>query len=217
MSAVIMTRRGTSAVLATAAVALGLVLGAAAPAFAHNHVVSSTPEEGETLTAVPGTFVITTNDALLNLSGEASGFGMVIADANGLYYGDGCVTIDGRSMSTRGALGPAGDYTLTFQLISADGHTLSDTIAFRYEPTDTVTVQGGADSPPVCPGAEGSTGEGASDPSADASRADAESAIVLTIVAFVLAALAAVSAIITSAVITRNRRAAHDEPPTPAE
>lgn len=207
-----MTRQRTLAALGTVAVALGIVLGAAAPAAAHNYVVSSTPAEGETLTEVPAAFVITTNDILLDLTGEAAGFGMVISDANGGFYGDGCVMVDGRSMSTAAALGAAGDYTLTFQLVSADGHTLSDTIAFRYEPASEATASPALDSAPQCPGSGDASGDNGDTTVIDSENAaDTESAVVLTIVAFVLAVIAAVSAIIASAVITRNRRAEQTE------
>ncbi|MDX2026618.1 copper resistance protein CopC [Microcella sp.] len=201
------SRQHTLTAFCTVAVALGFVLGAAAPAAAHNYVVSSTPEEGETLTTVPELFTVTANDILLDLSGEASGFGMVISDAAGGFYGDGCVTVDGRSMSTVAALGAAGDYTLTFQLVSADGHTLSDTIAFRYEPTAKPSTSPALTSAPVCATSHNGAGDGGGTVVTDpATTADSESAVVLTFVAFVLAAIAAVSAIVASAVITRNRR-----------
>lgn len=206
------TRSRARTVVWATAVALGFVLGAAAPAAAHNYVVSSTPEEGETLTALPELFSVTTNDILLDLSGEASGFGMVISDATGGFYGDGCVTVDGRTMSSTAALGAAGDYTLTFQLVSADGHTLSDTIAFRFEPTEQSVDVMPLASAPVCAGTAGTTttdtGTTVVDPE---TTADSESAAVLTIVAVVLAAIAAISAIVASAVITRNRRAENSE------
>lgn len=205
-----MTRQHMLTALGTVAVALGLVLGAAAPATAHNYVVSSTPAEGETLTEVPEAFVITTNDILLDLSGEASGFGMLISDSNGFYYGDGCVTVDGRSMSTPAALGAAGEYTLTFQLISADGHTLSDAIAFRYDPIDAVTVQGGLQSPPACPGREGTdtAPPAMGDGDAGAIEIVDESAMVLTIVGAGLGALAVLGVVIAIVVVSRSRRAA---------
>lgn len=205
-----MTRQRTLAALGTVAVALGIVLGAAAPAAAHNYVVSSTPAEGETLTEVPAAFVITTNDILLDLSGEASGFGMLISDTNGFFYGDGCVTVDGRSMSTPAALGAAGDYTLTFQLISADGHTLSDTIAFHYEPIDSVTVQGGLQSPPVCPGREGTVTAPPATGDGDTGGIEIvdESATVLTIVGAAIGALAVLGVTIATLVVSRGRRAA---------
>lgn len=154
--------------LATALVAgAALALATALPAAAHNYVVSSTPEAGETLTAVPEFFVITTNEQLLDLTGEAAGFGMQVTDENGLFYGDGCVDVSGASMATAGALGAAGDYTLTYQFVSSDGHTLSDTLSFRYEPTEGASAEPGADAAPVCGGAEATGGEQVAGESAD--------------------------------------------------
>lgn len=199
----------------TVAVATALIgLAPALPAAAHDYVVSSTPAEGETITTVPELFIITTNEPMLDLTGEGTGFGIEVSDANGLFYGDGCVVVDGTSMSTVAALGPAGEYTLTYQYVGSDGHALSDTIEFQYEPVDSVTVQGGLSSPPVCPGQEGGAGVDDSVPVADgAASADSESAALLTIVAFVLAALAAAGAIITSVIVMRNRRALSDVEP----
>ncbi len=56
------------------AIAGGAVLGLAAPASAHNYLVSSTPQVGGTLTALPDRFDITTNDRLLEIGGSDSGF-----------------------------------------------------------------------------------------------------------------------------------------------
>jgi methionine-rich copper-binding protein CopC len=204
------SRQHALTAIGTVAVALGLVLGAAAPAAAHNYVVSSTPADGEILTAVPEMFVITTNDILLNLSGEATGFGMLITDETGAYYGDGCVTVDGRSMSTAAALGPAGDYTLTFQLISADGHTLSDSLSFRYEPRDGASADSGSTSAPVCPGRSG-TIDGENTPGTDASADPIdESAVVLAIIGVSVGVLALVAAIV-AVMMARSRRSSGDD------
>ena len=204
------SRQHALTAIGTVAVALGLVLGAAAPAAAHNYVVSSTPADGEILTAVPEMFVITTNDILLDLSGEAAGFGMLITDETGAYYGDGCVAVDGRSMSTAAALGPEGDYTLTFQLISADGHTLSDSLSFRYEPRDGASADSGSTSAPVCPGRSG-TIDGENAPGADASADPIdESAVVLAIIGVSVGVLALVAAIV-AVLMARSRRGSGDD------
>ncbi len=193
---------------ATATALIGLA--PALPAAAHDDVVSSTPAEGETITAAPEFFSVTTSEPMLDLTGEGTGFGIEVTDENGLYYGDGCVAVQDATMSSVAALGPAGDYTLTYQYVGSDGHTLSDTIGFRYEPVDSATVQGGLDSAPVCPSAnDGASGDG-STPTGD-TNAENESATVLAIVAAILAALAIVSAIVAGAVVMRRRRAVRDD------
>ena len=155
--------RLASAPLAALGLGLALVAGSALPASAHNAVVSTTPEEGETLTEVPEFFVVTTNEAMLDVGGEGAGFAMQVTDGSGLFYGDGCVDVGGPSMSTPAALGEAGDYTMAFQYVSADGHTLSDTLEFRYEPAAGAEASAGAPVPPTC-GEEPAAASGGEDP-----------------------------------------------------
>lgn len=132
-------------------VAAAAVLAVASPALAHNFYVSSTPGENEVLTTLPDEFIVTTNDNLLDLGGEGGGFVMQVVGPDGLYYGDGCVTVSGPSVSMAAVAGPAGDYTLTWQVISADGHTVSGEIPYRWEPAPGAAAPStGAAAPPVC-------------------------------------------------------------------
>src|SRR5476651_2631157 len=103
-------------------VVLASVLGIASPAFAHNFLVSSTPAAGQTLTTLPSRFIITTNEGLLDLSGHGAGFAFDVEDAHHRFYGDGCVTVTGPSMSIAPAIGAAGKYRVVWQIVSADGH-----------------------------------------------------------------------------------------------
>ena len=138
--------------LAVALSATAPVWGAAAPAQAHNNLVSSTPREGETLTALPKDFVITTNGSLLNIDGNSAGFGLQVTDSAGRYYGDGCVTVEGSAMSTTAALGAAGAYTVTWQAVSTDGHTISDSFGFTWQPPAGFTPSAGGTKVPDCNG-----------------------------------------------------------------
>jgi len=137
-----------------AAVALGLlaVLLTATPASAHNYLVSSTPTAGETLTALPEHFSVTTNEPLLDLGGDGSGFGIEIIDANGLYYGDGCVTVEGPTVYTMPEIGEAGTYRLVYQVVSADGHTVSDEFTFDWAPEAGFVASAGSATPGDCNG-----------------------------------------------------------------
>jgi len=140
------------AVLATvgALVAVAPVLGLAAPAQAHNSLVSSTPSNGETLTELPEEFSVTTSDQLLDLVGDGTGFGLQIVDDAGRYYGDGCFTISGPTLSMPAAIGEPGDYTFIWQVVSADGHPVSDEFDFTWAPSGEVEPSEGASAPPVC-------------------------------------------------------------------
>jgi methionine-rich copper-binding protein CopC len=135
-----------------ALVAVVAVLGLAAPAQAHNYRIDSTPSPGETLTALPPQFSVTTNDVLLNIDGNAAGFALQVRDSKGLYYGDGCVTVDGPSISTDAALGAAGKYTVTWQVISTDAHTVSDSFDFTWKPPSSFTPSVGSTTVPDCHG-----------------------------------------------------------------
>lgn len=130
---------------------LGVLL-VAAPAAAHNYLVASTPEQGEILTVLPEEFSVTTNEALLDLGGSGSGFGIEIIDEDGLYYGDGCVSIDGATMSAPAVIGQPGDYTLVYQLVSADGHTVSDSFGFTWAPAGDVEASTGSTEAGDCNG-----------------------------------------------------------------
>ena len=146
--------------LATAVVAPAVII--ASPAQAHNFIVSSTPSSGEVLTQLPKEFIITTNGPLFTFQHSTSGFAMEIRDGSGLFYGDGCLTVSGPSMSQTAALGPAGSYTVLWQLVSSDGHTVSGEYPFTWAPQAGQPVSVGSSTPPDC---NGTTTEQAPNPS----------------------------------------------------
>ncbi|HWR85635.1 MAG TPA: copper resistance protein CopC [Rhodoglobus sp.] len=129
--------------------AAGVVLLSATPAAAHNYLVASSPEEGSTIDVLPEAFSITTNDQLLDLTGEADGFALEVTDAAGAYYGDGCLTVDGATLSAGAALGEPGDYRLVYRFVSADGHTVIGELAFTWAGEPTAQ---GTSTPPDCGG-----------------------------------------------------------------
>ena len=141
----------SSTLLATSLVAAS-VLAFALPASAHDTLVSSTPTAGETLTALPDAFSVTMNEDLLDLDEKGSGFGIDIKDADGTYYGDGCVTVAGPTMSADAALGAPGEYTFVWQVVSSDGHATSDEFTFTWAPSDDYTAAEGSANPGDCNG-----------------------------------------------------------------
>ncbi len=132
--------------------ALAGVLAFAAPAQAHNYLVSSTPVVGSTVTTLPKSIEVTTNDTLLDLAGNGAGFDVTVQDAAGEFYGDGCITISGPSVSTGAALGAPGKYTVTWQVISTDSHPVSNAFEFTWAPTDASQESAGSATPPDCHG-----------------------------------------------------------------
>ena len=144
-------RRVRTTLLAGLALAGSVALALAVPlaASAHNQLIDSTPEAGETLTVMPDAFSITTNEDLLSLQGS-QGFVLQIQDAAGLYYGDGCVQVSGPSMSAEPALGEPGAYTMLWQAVSEDGHSVNGEIPFTWAPAGDVEASPGFAAPPVC-------------------------------------------------------------------
>lgn len=161
-------------------VVIGSVLGGAIPAQAHNYLVSSTPAADSTLTALPDQFEITTNEDLLDTDGASAAFALQVTDVSGAYYGDGCVSVDGPSMVAEPALGEAGTYTVIWQVVSADGHTVSDEFEFDWAPSSPTAISSGVSAPPECGGAAPSdTAAGEDQPDAgqpDAGQADSRGA-----------------------------------------
>ncbi|MFJ4221570.1 copper resistance protein CopC [Curtobacterium luteum] len=157
--------RAAGRLVAAAATALtivgGAVLGLAAPASAHNYMIASTPKVDGTLTSLPKAFEITTNDKLLDIGGSNAGFAYRIVGPDGKYYEDGCLAVDGPSMTTKAALGDSGKYTVEWQIVSADGHTVSDEYTFTWKAPAGFTAATGAAEPPTCATASGGSTEAA--------------------------------------------------------
>jgi methionine-rich copper-binding protein CopC len=136
--------------LAAVALSAGaVVLVTAAPAWAHSAIVASTPEDGETLTELPEAFSVTANETLLELGGQGV-FQLQIRDADGRYYGDGCISVVDATMSADPVLGESGDYEMLWQVVSADGHPVSGEIPFSWEAPAGFTPATAHATVPVC-------------------------------------------------------------------
>lgn len=132
-------------VLAVALLGLGI-----APASAHNAFVSSNPTADSVVTEQPGTFLITTNDALLEAGGTANAIQVRGPGAEPLYYGEGCMTVEGASLTTPVTLGQPGEYTVIWQVVSADGHPINGEFSFTWQPAEGQELAAGVAAPPVC-------------------------------------------------------------------
>lgn len=143
--------RSRTTLLAAIAIAFVAVISWSAPgASGHNVVLETSPEAGSTVSESPVDIRVVTNDKLLDLTGTGSGFAIVIRDTEGLYYGDGCVTVGDTDMVATAELGEPGDYTVTFQFVSADGHSLSDSFGFTFDPQPSHIPASGFDEAPQC-------------------------------------------------------------------
>jgi len=177
-----MARQGTArrhaallrrSALAGVALVVATLGWSAAPAFAHNYVVSTTPAAGSVVTEQPGTVVVTTNDNLLDLSGEGAGSAMQVSGPTDAprYYGDGCATVSGPNLQADVQLGQPGQYTVVWQTVSTDGHSISDTFTFTWQPDANQVLAEGSATAPTC----ATTGAGTAAADTDAATDAADS------------------------------------------
>ena len=152
-------RRPLAIVTLGATVAVGAVLGFAAPAQAHDALVSSNPAQGAVLTALPAEFSITMNQTLVDLgtgTGSGTNFDIQVTDAAGRFYGDGCISLVDDTMSMPASLGAAGQYTMIWQIVSADSHPVGSNdpgyspITFEWQPPADAVPSNGSATAPVC-------------------------------------------------------------------
>jgi methionine-rich copper-binding protein CopC len=216
-----MRLRTTPPALALVFAALA-VLATSTPASAHDVVIGSSPTAGETVVELPAAFSITTNEPMLAV-GDNAGFALQVTDAAGAFYGDGCLTVVDATMAMGATLGEPGAYTLTWQIISSDGHPASGSFGFDWAPAPDAPISDGVAQPPACE--PEATAEPTPGPTATATYTPAESsgsghgadagavepplATVLWIGAGVLAAGIALAIVLF--VTRRNRRAATED------
>jgi copper resistance protein C len=125
--------------------AVAMVLLAAPTASAHDSLVSSSPADGQSVTTMPDTVVLTMNEAAV-----AVGTRLVVSGPDGQVQ-------QGRPRLSKNTVeqavdpdAPAGRYTVTWRVTSADGHPVSGTFSFTVAQAATPTSSepaGSASSP----------------------------------------------------------------------
>ncbi len=145
-----------------------LVLVPASVAAAHDYVVGSDPAADSTVTTPPESVTVTFNDRVLDLSGDGSTNLLTVTGPGTAtrHFETGCATVADTKVSAPVALGPAGSYTVTYQVVSADGHTVSSSYAFTYQPPAGAKAAEGSAATPCgaesAPGATATSGGGSS-------------------------------------------------------
>jgi methionine-rich copper-binding protein CopC len=121
-------RRGFSLILA-GFVAGAMMLGLAGPALAHNVLVSSDPLAGSSIDAGPAVISLTFDQPVNG--GPGLNAISVTSPDGGHWEGVGEPTVKDNvvSMPLR-PLGPAGEYTVSYRILSADGHPVADSLKF---------------------------------------------------------------------------------------
>lgn len=117
-------------IIAAASVATVAALAVAAPASAHDTIVSSTPAADSQLATAPTEVVLTFSNDLLSLDGN-SGTAMTVSDESGEDWvaGEPVITADTVTVPLAEGM-PNGAYTVTWQVVSSDGHPTSGDYSF---------------------------------------------------------------------------------------
>ncbi|WP_017558122.1 copper resistance CopC family protein [Nocardiopsis baichengensis] len=153
------TRRAAALAGALAA-ATALGLATAPAASAHDVLLSSTPEEGDTLDTAPETVELTFS-ADIGDGGNA----IAVNGPDGDDHATGGITIDGPDAEIgMEPLTEAGDYTIAYRMVSSDGHVIEDTVEFTVsdeavaDEQEAASEEGGEESSPT-PEDDGATDE----------------------------------------------------------
>ena len=173
-----MTTRLLAAAAGIAAAA-ALALAPVSAASAHDYVVGSDPAADSTVTTALDTVTVTFNDRVLDLSGTGSTNLLTVTgpDAGTRHFETGCATVADTKLSAPVALGGAGRYTVTYQIVSADGHTVSSSYSFAYQPpsgaaqapgSEAAVCGAGASTAPAAPGTSTTTPQAGAGPTATA-------------------------------------------------
>jgi methionine-rich copper-binding protein CopC len=111
-------------VAALAVVTAGLV--AAPGAHAHDYLVGSTPEQGATLTTPPSEVVLEFNTSIGQQFAQVA-----VVGQDGSTYQSGDPVVAGATVTQAlDALPDAGDVTISYRVVSSDGHPIGGTVPF---------------------------------------------------------------------------------------
>lgn len=203
-------RRGSlhpvGAAVAVMAIATSVLL-LTQPAEAHDYLVSSSPAYNSTVTRPITTVSLTFDAPVLNYGRSSTALLVTGPGQATRHFETSCPHIANDTLSTAVHLGMAGRYTVTWRIVSADGHPVSDSIHFTYRPPQGTPIGAGTPHGPACGeptsnlsgsrfGAPGDTGSGA---------AAISPLLWITIIGATVLVLLAIGAILIVAVVLRRR------------
>lgn len=112
--------------LASALLALGLLVAAPAAAFAHDVLERTNPADGASVARLPGSVVLTFSEAPLAIGAQ------VVVTGPAGPVSSGAPTITGRDLTQAiDPAAPGGDYTVSFRVTSDDGHPVAGSFSFH--------------------------------------------------------------------------------------
>jgi methionine-rich copper-binding protein CopC len=141
------------------------VLLVAAPARAHDYLVGSIPEQGATLDSAPEQVALEFNTSIGERFAQVAVMG-----SDGTAFAAGDPVVDGAVVTQAVQDIPAGTgVTISYRVVSSDGHPIGGTVAFAVAGTDGAPAQDGNDAS----GGDSSAGD-ASASATDTSAADVD-------------------------------------------
>jgi len=204
------------AVAAATFVACALALVPATGASAHDYLVDSTPKADSIQTTPLKQVTLTFDDVVLDLSGNGSSSIVQVTgpDAGTRHFETGCATTEGRVVTVPVALGGAGTYTVAWQIVSSDGHTVSQKIQFSYKPPAGTTEAAGSAQRPACGAGASGTSKATDAPASGTTANDGNLGIVVGIAGGIIG-LAVIAVVVV--LVTARRRPKDAEPWHPDE
>jgi methionine-rich copper-binding protein CopC len=145
------------------AVAAVAVFATAVPASAHDSLVHSTPEAGESLATAPESITLTYSGELLVLGDSTQGAVVLVIDESGRDWATGDVEVSGNTVTATVEPGmPDAGYQVRWQVVSEDGHPISGIAPFTIgdaEPMTATQAPTDADAPSYVPDVSDPTGQ----------------------------------------------------------
>lgn len=127
----------------------GILALVAAPAQAHDALLSSEPADGAVLTAPPTQVVLTFASPQAEIGAE-----VVVTGPDGAAWSDGAAAVAGVTVTQALQRGlPSGEYAVLWRSVAADGHPVDGALAFTLDlpvtPTTPSAAPASVASPPV--------------------------------------------------------------------
>jgi hypothetical protein len=170
--------------------AVGVSVGFAGAASAHDVLISSSPADNATVTTAPSSLQFTFDQPVQNFDPVVS-----LVGPDGRQYATGTPSVSGNVLTGTVDAGPTGRYTAAYRIVSADGHPVTGEIHFTLAGDGAAspgTTAGGATAAPSAGdvGASPSAAAATAPPAATSSGLSAWLWIGLAIAAVVIAVAA---------------------------
>ena len=118
----------------------GLSIAPASPAWAHDELIGADPSVNADVGALPAQITMTFSGVLMDEPGATQ---VVVTDAAGASLTDGEPTLDGTHLTQSLSGSASGPVTVTWRVVSSDGHPVSGQYTFTVQAGPSQTVPPG--------------------------------------------------------------------------